>query len=336
MSARLEKHQTLREREGKGRSGASRGGFRPFGWLRNYFVRHLQTFFYALGQLSRRPFSTLMTTAVIGIALAMPAGLHVMLINVQQVVSGWDGATQISLFLKQDTSESRALTLADKLRAQPEIAIVDYISREQAMEEFRRLSGFGDALNALNENPLPTVLVVHPTQLIQSPEQVAELLQQLKSRPEVDLAQLDMQWVKRLFALMEIGKRGVWVLASLLALAVLLVVGNTIRLAIQNRRDEIIIIKLIGGTDAFIRRPFLYTGFWYGLLGGAIAYALVEISIWMLKSPVKNLAGLYSSTFSLESLDLVTVAILLGFGTLLGLFGSWLAVGRHLRAIEPT
>ena len=336
MSARMEKHKTLRERDGKGRSGASRGGFHPFGWLRNYFVRHLQTFFYALGQLSRRPFSTLMTTAVIGIALAMPAGLQVLLVNVQQVVSGWDGATQISLFLKQNTSESRALGLADKLRAQPEIAMVDYISSDQAMEEFRRLSGFGDALNALNENPLPTVLVVHPTLVIRSPEQVADLLQQLKSRPEVDLAQLDMQWVKRLFALMEIGKRGVWVLATLLALAVLLVVGNTIRLAIQNRRDEIIIIKLIGGTDAFIRRPFLYTGFWYGLMGGAIAYGLVEISLWMLKAPVKNLAGLYSSQFSLESLDLVTVAILLGCGTLLGLFGSWLAVGRHLRAIEPT
>lgn len=336
MSGQMEKHKTLREQDGRGRSGASRSGFHPGNWLRNYFIRHLQTFFYALGQLSRRPFSTLMTTAVIGIALAMPAGLHVLLINIQEVVSGWDGATQISLFLKQSTSESRAHGLADKLRAQPEIAMVDYISSEQAMEEFRRLSGFGDALNALNENPLPTVLVVHPAITVKGPEQVGILLRELESRPEVDLAQLDMQWVKRLFALMEIGKRGVWVLASLLALAVLLVVGNTIRLAIQNRRDEIVIIKLIGGTDAFIRRPFLYTGFWYGLMGGVIAYALVELSLWLLKAPVRNLAGLYSSQFTLESLDLVTTVILLGFGTLLGLFGSWLAVGRHLRAIEPT
>lgn len=336
MSVPLERHKTLREREGKGRSGASRRGFHPVTWLRNYFIRHLQTFFYALGQLSRRPFSTLMTAAVIGIALAMPAGLHVLLINVQQVVSGWDGAAQISLFLKQNTSESHALSLADKLRAKPEIAMVDYISSEQAMDEFRRLSGFGDALDALTENPLPTVLVVHPTLDIQGPERVAQLLEQLRARPEVDLAQLDMQWIKRLFALMEIGQRGVWVLAGLLALAVLLVVGNTIRLAIQNRRDEIVIIKLIGGTDAFIRRPFLYSGFWYGLTGGIIAFILVELSLRLLKSPVHNLAGLYSSQFTLQGLELSTTAILLGCGTLLGLLGSWLAVGRHLRAIEPT
>jgi cell division transport system permease protein len=152
----------------------------------------------------------------------------------------------------------------------------------------------------------------------------------------VEMAQLDMQWVKRLYGLMDIGRRGVWVLASLLALAVLLVVGNTIRLAIQNRRDEIIITKLIGGTDTFIRRPFLYTGFWYGVLGGIIAFILVQASLGVLAGPVNNLAGLYSSTFRLDGMDLPTVGALLSSGMVLGLLGSWLAVGRHLRAIEPT
>jgi cell division transport system permease protein len=145
-----------------------------------------------------------------------------------------------------------------------------------------------------------------------------------------------MQWVKRLYGLMEIGQRGVWVLSTLLALAVLLVVGNTIRLAIQNRRDEIVITKLIGGTDAFIRRPFLYTGFWYGLLGGAVAFALVQMSLWVLAAPVDNLAGLYNSSFRLGGMNWLTTGVLLGAGLLLGLLGSWLAVGRHLRAIEPT
>ncbi len=135
---------------------------------------------------------------------------------------------------------------------------------------------------------------------------------------------------------MDIGRRGVWVLAGLLALAVLLVVGNTIRLAIQNRRDEIVITKLIGGTDTFIRRPFLYTGFWYGLLGGIIAFILVQSSMWLLATPVNNLAGLYNSSFRLDGMDPATFGALIGSGLLLGLFGSWLAVGRHLREIEPT
>jgi len=335
----MERNQTLREQQdfGGGRSGGARVRRQgPLAWLNNYLLRHAQTLIYALGQMSRRPFSTLMTVAVIGIALAMPAGLHVLLKNVQTVLSGWDGAAQVSLFLHKKTSEQAALALADELRARPEVATVDYISAEQAMNEFRRLSGFGDALSALEENPLPPVLVVHPVLTRQDPVSLEALVAQLRQQATVELAQLDMQWVKRLYGLMEIGRRGVWVLASLLALAVLLVVGNTIRLAIQNRRDEIVITKLIGGTDAFIRRPFLYTGFWYGLLGGVIAFALVQASLWVLAAPVDNLAGLYNSSFRLGGMDWPTVGALLSGGLLLGLLGSWLAVGRHLRAIEPT
>jgi cell division transport system permease protein len=331
------RNRTLREQQelGGGR-GAQLRRQGAGAWLNNYFLRHAQTLFYAIGELSRRPFSTLMTVAVIGIALAMPAGLHVLLKNVQSVLSGWDGAAQVSLFLHQQTREPAALALAEKLRVRPEVVAVDYISAEQAMDEFRRHSGFGDALSALQENPLPPVLVVHPVLSRQDPASLAALVEELRQESTVELAQLDMQWVKRLYGLMEIGRRGVWVLASLLALGVLLVVGNTIRLAIQNRRDEIIITKLIGGTDAFIRRPFLYTGFWYGLLGGLIAFILVQSSLGVLAGPVSDLAGLYNSSFRLAGMDLPTIGALLGGGLLLGLLGSWLAVGRHLRAIEPT
>lgn len=333
----MERNRTFREeRELSAGRGAQLRRQGPLSGLKNYFLRHFQTLFYALGQLSRRPFSTLMTVAVIGIALALPAGMHVMLKNVQTVLSGWDGAAQVSLFLHRETREPAAVSLAEKLRARPEVASVDYISAEQAMEEFRLLSGFGEALGALEENPLPPVLVVHPALNRQSPEALSELVEELGREGSVELAQLDMQWVKRLYGLMDIGRRGVWVLAGLLALAVLLVVGNTIRLAIQNRRDEIVITKLIGGTDTFIRRPFLYTGFWYGLLGGIIAFILVQTSMWLLATPVNNLAGLYNSSFRLDGMDLATFGALLGSGLLLGLFGSWLAVGRHLRAIEPT
>lgn len=334
----MERNRTFREENefSAGRRGARVRRQKPRSNLQNYFLRHFQTLFYSLGQLTRRPFSTMMTVAVIGIALALPAGLHVLLKNVQMVLSGWDGAAQVSLFLHRETPEPVAQALAEKLRARPEVASVDYISAEQAMEEFRLLSGFGEALGALEENPLPPVLVVHPTVALQGPDALAELVDELELEGSVELAQLDMQWVKRLYGLMDIGRRGVWVLASLLALAVLLVVGNTIRLAIQNRRDEIVITKLIGGTDTFIRRPFLYTGFWYGLLGGFIAFFLVQASMWLLAGPVNNLAGLYNSNFRLHGMDLATVSALLGGGLLLGLFGSWLAVGRHLRAIEPT
>jgi cell division transport system permease protein len=277
-----------------------------------------------------------MTTAVIAIALAMPSGMHVLLKNMQGVLSGWDSAAQISLFLERDTSEANALNLAGRLREHPAILEVEYISASQAMEEFRRLSGFGDALDALEENPLPPVLVVQPTLGKQDPQALQALVTELRDEATVDLAQLDMEWVERLYALMEIGKRGVMILAILLAIAVMLVVGNTIRLMIQNRRDEIVIMKLIGGTDAFIRRPFLYTGFWYGSLGALLAFIMVESSLLVLAGPVNSLAGLYNSSFRLGGMDLATTGALLGGGVLLGLLGSWLAVGRHLRAIEPS
>ncbi len=298
-------------------------------------LRHLQVFFYSLGQLSRHPLSLLMTAAVIGIALALPTGLHVLLQNAQQLSGRWDGSAQISLFLKKSVSDRQARNLARQLRQRDDIAKVSYISRAQALKEFQQQSGFGDALKALKKNPLPSVLVVRPSLTHSRPEQTAVLLKQLRSNIRVDVAQLDMQWLKRLYAIMDIVRRGVLVLAGLLALAVLLVVGNTIRLAIQNRRNEIVVMKLIGGTDAFIRRPFLYTGFWYGFFGAALAFIMVYTALLLLSGPVEKLTQLYHNSFELSRLDLDTALVLLVSGVMLGLVGSWLAVGRHLREIEP-
>ena len=308
----------------------------PLTAARVHLLRHLQVFFYSLGQLARTPLATLMTAAVIGIALALPAGLHVLLDNAQQLTGGWDSASRISLFLKRNVNDARARRLAATLRRLPEVAAVDYIPREQALAEFERLSGFGDALKALDENPLPAVLVVTPTPEAASPDAAEQLLARLRQYGPVELAQLDMQWVKRLYVIMELVRRGVLVLGLLLGLAVLLVVGNTIRLAIQNRRQEIVVMKLVGGSDAFIRRPFLYTGFWYGLFGGLIAAVLVSLALWTLAGPVERLAGLYQSPFRLAGLSLDGLLLLLLAGIALGLAGSWLAVGRHLREIEPT
>lgn len=304
--------------------------------LKAYGEHHLQALLQSLGRLVRNPLSSAMTVAVIGIALALPAGLHVILKNVQEVSAGWDNAAQISLFLRRSLADDRVQGLVSELKAMPEIAGVTYVSPDQALDEFQRLSGFGNALNALRQNPLPAVLVVQPGLQAGEPAMVETLLRRLSSHPDVEFAQLDMEWVKRLYAMMEIARRGVAVLGGVLALAVLLIVGNTIRLAIQSRRDEIEVQKLIGATDGFIRRPFLYSGFWHGMLGAAIAWILVSFSLWLISDPVERLAALYDSRFGLDGLGLTSTLFLLLSGVLLGFIGAWLAVERHLREIEPT
>lgn len=303
--------------------------------VKTYFLRHAQVFFYSLGQLWRTPFSMLMTAAVIGIALALPTGLHVLLKNAQVLSGGWDGVAKLSVYLKTSVSDGQAKQLSNRIRQLPQVAEVDFISREQALAEFKRQSGFGDALTALDDNPLPAVLVITPKLQHNDAASIQDLADALKQDKSVEFTQLDRQWLQRLYGIMAIVGRGVILLGAALALAVILVVGNTIRLAIQNRREEIVVVKLIGGTDAFIRRPFLYTGFWYGLFGGIIALVLVELALWLISGPVENLAGLYASSFALHKLDTGTITTLLILSILLGLGGSWLAVGRHLREIEP-
>jgi len=309
-------------------------------WIQTYLLRHLQVFFYSLGQLTRSPLSLLMTSAVIGIALALPTGLHIVLKNIQSLSGDLDSAAQISLFLKKETSDFQAKQLSNQLRNMPQINSVHYISRQQALAEFKQLSGFGNALKALEKNPLPAVIVVRPSlsdsDALSNTRATQQLVEQLQSKPHVDIAQLDMQWIKRLYSIMDIIRRGVIILAGLLALAVLLVIGNTIRLAIQNRRDEIVIVKLIGGTDSFIRRPFLYTGFWYGLFGGLIALFLVISALLMLSGPIEALTQSYESQFSMQIIDFGSIFWLISASILLGLGGSWVAVERHLREIEPT
>ncbi|WP_372522947.1 permease-like cell division protein FtsX [Sulfuricaulis sp.] len=303
--------------------------------IKNYLLRHAQVFFYSLGQLARTPVATFLSVAVIGITLALPAGLYVAIENVQRLASGWEDNGQISLFLKQDVPASAIEKLADKIRRLPAVSWVDYVSREAALTEFKRLSGFGEALNALDRNPLPAVLVVHPAATHAHPDKLQALLKDLRRFNEVDIAQIDLDWVRRLHAMLELARQGVLILAAGLALAVLLIIGNTIRLAVLNRRDEIEITKLIGGTNAFIRRPFLYTGTLQGLLGALLAWLLVGLGLLLLAAPINNLAGLYGSRFEAENLGILATLTLIGSGGLLGWLGSRLAVGRHLRAIEP-
>ncbi len=289
----------------------------------------------SLRDLLVTPFNSLLTFLVIGVALALPTTLHVALKNGQQVAGSFEGSSQITLYLKDSTNEAAGQALADKLKRDEQIASAVYQSREQSLAEFKQLSGFGDALNYLDENPLPAVVIVQPAVGIKDAEQVELLVSRLNVMAEVQEAQLDLAWLRRLQALMQVGERIASALALLLGLAVILIIGNTIRLAIQNRRAEIEVIKLVGATDAFIRRPFLYSGLWYGLFGGVLAWVLVSIALWWLDDPVNQLAGLYQSHYRVIGLSFNEVAKVIAFATVLGLGGSWLSVTRHLREIEP-
>jgi cell division transport system permease protein len=303
--------------------------------LQAWGINHLHVLLASLGRLCRAPLATAMTVSVIAIALALPAGFYTLLQNIQQLSGGWDGAARISLYLKQDVELARVRELAGTLEGRDRVERLRVIDKQQALEEFKNLSGFGGALDALEGNPLPHVLVITPVIDPQNPQSVETLVDELEQLPEVELAQLDLQWVKRLYTIMDLVQRGLLVIAGMLALAVVLVIGNTIRLDIQNRHSEIQVNKLIGATDAFIRRPFLYTGFWYGLLGGVAASILVTVALSLLQGPARRLAGLYESGFQLLNLGFTQSMAVIAIAVLLGYLGSWVAVGRHLREIEP-
>lgn len=301
-----------------------------------WFIRHLQTLIGALGRLSNQKLASLLTMLVIGIALALPACLHLLITNAQTATGDWDRAVDITIFLKRSTAEAEARQLADRIRQRRDVAQVEFISATDALKQFRRDSGFGAAIDALTDNPLPHALIVHPKGEYATANHLQELADDVRAWPAVDVVQLDTAWVNRLHAILEALRRTVMLTAALLGLGVMVIVGNTIRLDIQNRRAEIEVTKLVGGSDAFVRRPFLYSGFWYGVGGGGIAWLLSAIAVGVLRGPVNRIAGLYGSSFQINGLDLHATLTLVGSAILLGWLGSYITASRHLRAIEPT
>lgn len=303
--------------------------------MKQWLERHLQTLVGSLGRLWQQPFSALLTVLVIGIALALPACLHVLVQNVRAASGGWSNALDISVYMKPGTSIDEAKRAAERIGKRRDVSNVTVVKADDALAEFRRNSGFGEALDALKDNPLPHALIVRPAQEFRGPGQVGGLVAELKRLPGVDIVQLDTEWVSRFNAILDIVRRIVLLAAALFALGILVIVGNTIRLDIENRRDEIEVTKLVGGSDAFVRRPFLYNGVWYGLGGGLVAWLIVAIVILVLGEPVRNIAGLYGSTFSLRGLGAEgSLALVLG-GIVLGWLGSFIAATRELRGIEP-
>lgn len=304
-------------------------------WLNTYFSHHQQAFYNSVQQFLRAPVANLMTVIVIAIALALPAGAFVVLQNIRALSQGWDRGERISLFLKLDVSDSQAQAFAQQLAMNRDLASVHYISSQQGLAEFKKRSGFGDVLTQLNTNPLPAVIEVLPAKHLKTPEQIENLLEQLKHLPNVDIAQLDMEWLQRLYSLIDLGEHLVLALGIFLGIGVLFIIGNTIRLAIVGRREEIQVIKLVGGTHGFIQRPFLYIGMMYGLLGAILAWTIVWFILYWLSDPITRLIVLYQSLFHLEGFDFVSTIFLFAGGAILGIVGAWVVVNRQLSSIEP-
>jgi cell division transport system permease protein len=296
---------------------------------------HLQALLGALGRLVRSPLATLLTLLVIALALVLPAALKLFVANAQAATGNFASAVDVSVFLKTDVPLLKAQQLAQNARARNDVANVTLIPADKGLEDFRTYSGFGDALAALKENPLPHVLHVRPRASASSAAALESLRRYFAAWPEVDLVQVDSEWVMRFNAILEVLQRVLFIAAALLGVGVLAVIGNTIRLEIQARRAEIEVTKLVGGSNAFVRRPFLYAGVLYGLGGALLAWAILARVLLILREPVASLARLYGSRFELQGLAPEDVAVLLGAGFVLGWLGAWISAARHLRSIEP-
>lgn len=315
--------------------GASRSKARVSDRLDSWAGHHSTTAVESLTRLLRTPLQSLLTWLVVAVAVALPAALYVALSNVQHLGYSWQESSQMSLFVERGARSDAVRDLHARLEARPDVASVEYVSPDAALDEFKRYSGLGRVIDGLERNPLPDVLLVMPDQHGLSPEGLQMLQDDLEQEALVAEARVDMAWVSRLQQLMHLGQRLVLALAGLLAVGVLLAIGNTIRLAIENRRDEILVVKLVGGTNAFVRRPFLYTGLWYGMGGGLLALVLMALGLWWLSGPTAYLADLYQSDFRLQGLGWTRSLQLVLLSGLLGWLGAWLAVARHLSAIEP-
>ncbi|WPL19464.1 Cell division protein FtsX [Thiorhodovibrio winogradskyi] len=316
---------------------SSRRQQRPFSarfeaWL----THHRESALATLGQLVVAPFATAMTVAAMAVALMLPASLYVLTGNLKVLGGYWDSSAAISVFLEPGVDEAAARSLALQWQARSDIVRAAVITREQGLAEFREYSGLGVALDQLTENPLPVVISVFPAPRLTGKKPLEQLIAGLEQLNDVDFIRLDTEWARRLQALVELLERALWLLSLALALGVLLVVGNTIRLEIENRRDEIEVMHLVGATTGFIRRPFLYSGAWYGLLSGLAAWVMVWLMVLAMQVPADRLAESYQSVFRLRALDSLASLVLIGGGTALGILGSWVAVGRHLGAMQPS
>ncbi len=301
--------------------------------MNNWLVQHVSALLFTLRRLRATPASSLFNILIIGIAISLPAGMYVLLQNVQGLAEQATGAPQISVFLSLDASREDAARIGGQLKQHEAIGRVEFVSREQALEQIKRSTGLADIIGELTQNPLPDAYIIYPKKL--DPQTLETLRDELQKWPKLEHVQLDSAWVRKLEALLKFGRLAVLILAMLLSFALVAVTFNTIRLQILTRHDEIEVSKLIGATDSFIRRPFLYSGLLQGLLGGATAWLIIVISLRLLNSSLAGLMQLYASSFTLHAFSAKDTLTLLGFSAYLGWLGAWLSVAQRLWQIEP-
>ena len=307
---------------------------RSSGPVATWLARHAGTALGALGRLARQPISSLMIVLVIAVTLALPAAINLVVKNARAISGSWDNALDFSVFLTHGMPEEEGKDLARLIEQRADVESVTFISASSALEDFKQQSGFGAALDQLPDNPLPHTLIVRPGPGNTSAS-MGLLQEELANLPETEHVQVDTEWVQRFHAILDIVRQAIAIGAALLGVAIIVVIGNTIRLDIENRRDEIEVTKLIGASNAFVRRPFLWTGFWYGLFGGLMALALVYYGLYLLQGPVARLAGLYQGNIAIAAMSLAEAGAIVGVGVFLGLAGSWFTAARHMRRIEP-
>lgn len=297
-------------------------------WARQQFY----SFFSSLGSLLSHRVGTLMTVLVLGVAMVLPLGLYVAVQNLNMLDLQQERWGTITAFLRQDVDQIGAQALAENARGSLG-AGVESVSPGEGMQEFRQASGFGQALDMFEENPLPWVLLVTPQAAPGEDLETAvgRVAAWLETRAEVDFVQVDYKWLKRLAGLLDLGQALVTVLAVVLALAVMVVVANTIRLDVANRADEIQVLNMVGAPNGFIRQPFLYSGFWYGLMGAVLALLFLQLALFYLQAPLQTLLDAYGNAFDIRGAGAAGSLLVLFGGALLGLLGSWVAVRRHLR-----
>lgn len=300
-----------------------------------YFSRHMQVLFATLGAMRRTPMTTINTIVIIAITMLLPALLYVSVKSAQQLSSNWQGRPQISVFMEADTTTQEAQLIFQELQLHPSIALAELISPEQALEEFRALSNMDYELDFLDSNPLPASIVVMPDDANIQTEHLLSLKDELSKIEGIDSIRLDLDWTDRFNAILVTVSRVAGLLSALLAIGLILIVGNTIKLLILNRRQEIVITRLVGGSNAFVRRPFLYYGVLFGTFGAILALLLMLGAAQLVAEPLAKLASLYQRESLLYPLNIVEICSIIVAGASLGWLAARWSVAQHLSQIKP-
>lgn len=305
------------------------------GKLNGFISQHGHAAWTSVNTLRRQPLATSMTVLVIAVSLVLPAFFWMLADNMSRLVENWQSKGHISIYLKASSSPADESELLAKVRETSGVGEVTLRTSAEALAELQQQEGMQDVMRYLADNPLPAVIDVIPASDYNTPEKMEELYSRLKSYSHVEDVKLDMQWVNRLHAILHFVHRLAQGLLLLLASAVILIVGNTMRFAIHKRNEEIKVLKLIGAKDAYILRPFLYIGVFYGLAGALVAMILIQVLMYLVMMVVNQLAEAYQMHFTLIGLSLYQIIIFIGAAIFLGWFGASLSVRRQLVSIEP-